>query len=1098
MNRSYSPLPLRLQKPLQPLGIICSRASKPTSFFTAAIRYAYCYKRASFQACSQACFTLLKNGAAMIPTFIVGITLALSPLHLTAKEANYRADNIQILPQKNQVVLVGNATVSKKAQTLKADKIIMNSQANIAEAFGNVTFISKKDDLYYEGDYLKYYIKREVINASGTPRLENRKENIQIAADKFTGYMKKNTISTEGNTVIKIQNSNETSMLLKGTSSVYDMKKKTLTLETNVEIFETAAHQNNPDENYVITCDKAFYLIDIGNMDCYDNVKIENVEAKSIITSDHLFLEKEADRGTVSGNSKFVQENDPNTVIIKAEKMVLFRNQEKVYLVDDVFITETNQEGTYLASLECDHATNYFGDKSYLECYENTKISNFIKDSTITAGFIYYDFTKESGYAEENPVMFLKNQNNTNHDLKFTSLRMELNQKLNTVYFEKDVVIFKLHNNSPPTPNAIPPPSSKPANQSTTIATTEQQAAQGNFQETKWLTCKNAFYNYSAAEAHTFECRGKVNVIDEMEQSTLNSDRIIHDFEREISHITGNVSFTNEKNAPTSVIQGTARKIINYDGINRIVFEENVTVNEYDEANQIVSILTGDKFVYSYQKERFFEGFTNTIVEKPLIKTKIYSDHLTYYMDEERSLLEKNPIFVSFTEQNTKVLAYAKRMETFFNISTTHLKTNVHIIEVDKDEPLVRQFDIAAFKRQDYSHIQCQNGIYYYAENDTSSSLISTSTTPQSTQPTTQPTATDPSNNDLTVKTAADQISTQENTTEPLTTALKTESTFQCLEDVVITHPAENMIAYGNDLFHNLTTERSILKERPMLEITDQNITRNLFAEEIILEQAAAQTLFNGSVRMIEIEELATLDPTNDASNVNKEETSSIPNPRSPFSLEQNITPISDQAAIPLATPEEGLPASTIPAEEITSNDDIEPTDEEAYALNPNQKLRNEIRCDYAVYDFNTTDDEIFTCKENVQAIDLRDKTEITSAKIEHFAGSNYTLITGNPVFKWNKNKPPTIVKADFMERFEAENIMYAKGNVDVNNGDNQAFSSLGIYETDKKLITLYGSPKIRDTDTGDEFISKEIVFNLERNSMSMQSDVTGSILLSE
>ncbi len=883
---------------------------------------------------------------------LLGVVFSLSfqAAVLWGQNIHYQADNIVLKPKLDQAILTGRAFIRKKQQGLKADKIIMNNRTQLAEAYGNVTFLNKAQGIFYKGDRLRYDMAKEIIYAEGNPAIDNQIEQVYIEADTFIGYMQRNLITTSGNTRITITHKSDGLTRITGETSIYNTGAQTLEVETNVEINELGQDDKPIEDNYVITCNRSYYVISNNNMECFENVKAENIESESILISDYLFLEKLLNKGTAKGHARFEQASDKKTLVTLADEMVLYKDEERTTLHDDVMIFETNAAGETLTSLACDHATNYYGDPSYLNCYENAILSNFIEDSTITADFIHYDFTEETGYAERTPVMLVKSGTNSNYS-RISSLRMEIAQKERVIYFKKDIFVYELEADAAmQLLSGERPPGPRSAEDATDIP--------------EWISCKNAMYNYSRPAHHIFECRGDVILNDVLEQAQLFSDRLVHRFDNGQSVISGNVNFISEKNAPTKIIRGTAKQITRDNHNRQLFFQDNVIVKEFNTNEQAVSILTGEQFIYHYSNERYFEGFKHTRIKKPFRNSILKGNHVLYYIAEERSIVYKQPLFVNITERHTKMLAYAQEMEVLLSQSHTKLHKDVRIIEVAYGEPENEIFNLQSFKRQDYNYLTCEEGTYYFTKQ----------------------------------------------------TASGNSSRFECYTNVVITMPRDNLKSFSQYVLHDFANDRSILKDKPRLEITTTDVIRHIRSKTMILENKLSQSFFESNVRMEEFTHSGT--------------------------------------------------------------------------------LTSKLSCVHGRYNFNIPDNETFHCKENVKVIDLRDHTEIIGDVLEHRLADAYTIITGSPIFTWKQETNLTKVKAEVMEKFDNENIMYAKGNVHVNNGTNEAFSTLGIYKPDTKTITLLGSPQIRDLNTGDEFISDQVSFDLENNEMVLESEVTGSILL--
>ncbi len=151
------------------------------------------------------------------------------------------------------------------------------------------------------------------------------------------------------------------------------------------------------------------------------------------------------------------------------------------------------------------------------------------------------------------------------------------------------------------------------------------------------------------------------------------------------------------------------------------------------------------------------------------------------------------------------------------------------------------------------------------------------------------------------------------------------------------------------------------------------------------------------------------------------------------------------------------------------------------------------VSCNNSRYSY--AGEESLECFNEVVVLDLENQTRTTSDYMKFFITNEYVYMSENPEFFSDRDGEKTYVKGDVFERFEKEKIMYAKGNVFVDNGVNEGTSSLGIYDIENDLFILYSQPSIRDKK-GSEFRSEEVTFDLKTGKLVLDNDVIGGLQL--
>lgn len=161
-----------------------------------------------------------------------------------------------------------------------------------------------------------------------------------------------------------------------------------------------------------------------------------------------------------------------------------------------------------------------------------------------------------------------------------------------------------------------------------------------------------------------------------------------------------------------------------------------------------------------------------------------------------------------------------------------------------------------------------------------------------------------------------------------------------------------------------------------------------------------------------------------------------------------------------------------------------------------NNAITASIECDDAKYNFEETVN-IFECFENVQVEDYVSFYTITGKYLRHQVVDSYSYVSENAKIVWNEDgdeESITEIFADLFENFNEENVMYAKGNVKVDDGEHTATSSLGLYEPEIKRFTLFGSPVVRDRQ-GSEYNSEKVFLDLETRKLEFDKQVRGAFI---
>ena len=115
---------------------------------------------------------------------------------------NFDVTEIEILENGNKFIgKKGGTATSNDGKTIKAENFLYDKNKNILIATGNVEINDKIDDVTIYSDKITYYKNEELVLTDGNSRAVN--DDIEIDADKFN-YNKKNILDAKGS--VKVDN----------------------------------------------------------------------------------------------------------------------------------------------------------------------------------------------------------------------------------------------------------------------------------------------------------------------------------------------------------------------------------------------------------------------------------------------------------------------------------------------------------------------------------------------------------------------------------------------------------------------------------------------------------------------------------------------------------------------------------------------------------------------------------------------------------------------------------------------------------------------------------------------------------------------------
>lgn len=131
-----------------------------------------------------------------------------------------------------------------------------------------------------------------------------------------------------------------------------------------------------------------------------------------------------------------------------------------------------------------------------------------------------------------------------------------------------------------------------------------------------------------------------------------------------------------------------------------------------------------------------------------------------------------------------------------------------------------------------------------------------------------------------------------------------------------------------------------------------------------------------------------------------------------------------------------------------------------------------------------------YFCYSNVSLYNTKENTIVSSHFLKYNPDTKYAYMSGSPVLSNIESK--MVLKAVTFERFEKDNILYAKGNVSADMEGTKAYSSIAVYMADLGKSTLFGAPYIEQEKQ--RFYAERIIFYLDEKKILMENQIVGSL----
>ena len=215
---------------------------------------------------------------------------------------NFDVTELEIVEEGNKFIgKNGGTATSEDGTIIKAKNFEYDKIKNLLIAFGDVEIIDNKENILIKSQKIIYLKDKELIFTKGKSKAIS--ENVIIDADNFEYDKTKNIINAYGN--VKIDNKDENYLIY--TDSTTYLKNK--------ELFLTKGKSKAISENVIIDADNFEYnkLKNILNAD--GNVKIDNKDENYLIYSNKATYFKNDQLFITKGKSKTINEG----VVINAD-----------------------------------------------------------------------------------------------------------------------------------------------------------------------------------------------------------------------------------------------------------------------------------------------------------------------------------------------------------------------------------------------------------------------------------------------------------------------------------------------------------------------------------------------------------------------------------------------------------------------------------------------------------------------------------------------------------------------------------------------------------------------------------------------------------
>ena len=200
--------------------------------------------------------------------FILGYFVNISA-H-TTEIFNFDVTELEIVEEGNKFIgKNGGTATSEDGTIIKAKNFEYDKIKNILIAFGNVQIIDDKESILIKSQKITYLKDKELVYTN--KRSKAISDSIEIDADNFEYDKSKNILNASGN--VKIDNKDE-NYLIYTDKAIY---------QKNKELFLTKGKSKAISEGIVIDADNFEYNKSKNTLNASGNVKIDNKDENYLI-----------------------------------------------------------------------------------------------------------------------------------------------------------------------------------------------------------------------------------------------------------------------------------------------------------------------------------------------------------------------------------------------------------------------------------------------------------------------------------------------------------------------------------------------------------------------------------------------------------------------------------------------------------------------------------------------------------------------------------------------------------------------------------------------------------------------------------------------
>ena len=356
---------------------------------------------------------------------------------------NFDVTEIEILENGNKFIgKKGGTAKSNDGKTIKAENFLYDKNKNILIAIGNVEINDKIDDVTIYSDKITYYKNEELVLTDGNSRAVN--DDIEIDADKFNYNKKRNILDAKGS--VKVDN-------LKDNYLIYSDK---ISYRKNEE--KIISRKNSKAITDEIIIDAENFNFDRRNniLNASGNVKIDDKIENYLIYSNFITYYKNENKVITKGKTRALLDS---SYIFNSKNVILNRNIKEIKSKHNSTIEDDKQNKYKLSSFK------YSYEKKFLKGKNLEIITNYLSDKSDKFYFssAFIDFNDKSYTSKDTRILLHKKLFDKEREINDDQKNVFLGQNDPRIYGsssmgnEKKVIInkgvftsCKINDNCPP------------------------------------------------------------------------------------------------------------------------------------------------------------------------------------------------------------------------------------------------------------------------------------------------------------------------------------------------------------------------------------------------------------------------------------------------------------------------------------------------------------------------------------------------------------------------------------------------------------------------------------------------------------------------